>query len=91
MLEKQETLLEKAKKVPFRQKTRYTVTLDEVELAYAWADGTVSLKQISVATGRNPNTGNTLYFLESAFRYGIEKGLLIKSEKMEEELDKRKE
>lgn len=80
MSKKRTTLLERARAVP-RKETKATALGNEegLELAMAWARSELSTKQVTTAVFGESNptrTANVLYYLASAFRWGIQNGKL---------------
>ncbi len=67
-------LLEKAKNVPRSRNKKNTITQDEIELAFAYIYGDVSLNQVAVAIGRKA-TNTYLFILQALSKYIVDKDI----------------
>lgn len=64
------TLLEKAKGIKTNLDRNEVVTKEEYELATAWANGEISLRQIKNVMGFN-NVNSAYIFLSKCFKHSI--------------------
>lgn len=82
-MDRTKTLLELAKSVPQLRKGRHIeATIDEMELAVAWAKGEISTKQVTVVmkdAGMHPTGGNALYRLASIFKDALNAGYIVEN------------
>lgn len=73
------SLLEKALSVPLNQQRKNEITDEEIELALAWLDDRVGMKQISLVKYGTARSGNALaYWVLARVREAYRKGILKK-------------
>jgi len=78
------TLLEKAKDIDSYKSNTTPVTDEEIELAFAWLKGEVTLKQVSLALGENTEAGSARYSMVRFIRAAYQKGMLKLMDKHDE-------
>lgn len=71
------TLLEKAKAAKRKNRLKVLENREGFDLAMAWARGEIGLLQVNTAIhSKRLDSANALYYLATAFRWGVQHGLL---------------
>lgn len=73
---KQETLLEKAKKIEPLRGMKHLPTEEEIELVFAWVKDEITGKQMCGALKKSSMSGNYLYFVAVCLREAYRQGKL---------------